>query len=52
MKYKYLTQRDIILNGDEYRSNYGTWEEIEPEYVGKRKGELFSHYTRIRRRRE
>jgi len=45
-----LTQRDIIEPGDEYWSNWGTWEQIEAEYVGLRKGSVFGHYTKMRRK--
>ena len=49
MKYKKLTQRDIIQKDDEYRTNWGTWEQIEPEFVGKRKGSVFSWTLKMRR---
>ena len=48
--YKRLTQRDIIQAGDEYRTNWGWWETIKPEYVGKRKGAVFGWYVKMRRK--
>ena len=48
-KYKRLTQRDIIEAGDEYRTNWGTWWPIEPEYIGKRKGAVLGWYVKMRR---
>jgi len=50
MKYKYLTQRDIIRENDEYYTSYGTWQRIESEYVGKRKGAMLGWYIKMRRR--
>ena len=52
MKYKRLTQRDIIQAGDEYYATHGEWTSIEPKFVGERKGKLFSHYLKMRRRVE
>lgn len=49
MKYKTLTQRDIIQNGDEYRTNWGSWAQIEPEFVGIRKGAILGWYVKMRR---
>jgi len=49
VKYKKLTQRDVIENGDEYRTNWGTWGKIESEYVGKRKGAVFGWHLKMRR---
>lgn len=49
MKHKRLTQRDIIQKDDEYKSNWGRWEQIEPESVGKRKGAVFGWYKKMRR---
>lgn len=49
MKHKRLTQRDIIQKDDEYKTNWGRWEQIEPEYAGKRKGAVFGWYTKMRR---
>lgn len=49
-KYKRLTQRDTIQAGDEYRTNWGTWWAIKPEFIGKQKGKIFSHYTKMRRK--
>ena len=48
--YKRLTQRDIIREGDEYRTNWGTWWPIEPEYIGKRKGAKLGWYVKMRRK--
>lgn len=50
--YKKLTQRDIIEEGDEYRTNWGTWRAIEPEFIGKRKGSVFSWTLKMRRKHE
>lgn len=50
MKYKRLTQRDIIQERDEYRTNWGSWTTIEPEYVGKRKGVVLGWYVKMRRK--
>jgi len=49
MKYKRLTQRDIINPGDEYKTNWGTWQKIEDKFVGIRKGKIFGHYVKMRR---
>jgi len=49
MKYQRLTQRDIIQPNDQYKTNWGTWTEIEPEHIGKRKGSVMSHYVIMRR---
>ena len=49
MKYERLTQRDIIQKDDEYWTNWGTWEQIEPEHVGKRKGSILGWHTKMRR---
>jgi hypothetical protein len=49
MKYKKLTQQDIIQENDEYRTNWGSWTEIEPEYIGKRKGSVLGWYVKMRR---
>ena len=48
-KYKRLTQRDIIQKNDQYRTTYGTWTVIEPEYIGKRKGAVLGWYVKMRR---
>lgn len=48
--YVRLTQRDIIQDGDEYRTNWDTWEPIEPKYIGKRKGAVFGWYLKMRRK--
>jgi hypothetical protein len=50
IKMKRLTQRDIIQKGDEYRTSWGTWTEIEDEFIGKRKGAVFSHTLKMRRK--
>ena len=50
--YKRLTQQDIIKAGDEYWANWGTWETIEPEYIGKRKGAVLGWYVKMRRKHE
>jgi len=50
--YRRLTQRDIIKEGDDYRTNWGTWATIEPEYIGKRKGSVFSWTVKMRRKYE
>ena len=47
---KRLTQQDIIQKGDEYRTSWGTWIKIEKEFIGKRKGTVFSHTLKMRRR--
>lgn len=52
MKYQYLKQRDIIREGDEFYTSYGSWLNIASSYVGKRKGQVFGHYVRMRRRAE
>lgn len=49
-KYQRLKQCDIIQENDEYRTPWGTWHPIEPEFIGKRKGKVFSHYLKMRRR--
>lgn len=49
-RYRRLTQRDIIRAGDEYRTNWGTWQHIEHEYIGKRKGAVFGWYLKMRRK--
>lgn len=49
MKYQRLTQRDIIQEGDEYYASFGAWIPIELEFIGKRKGKVFSHYLKMRR---
>ena len=49
-KHKRLTQRDIIKEGDEYRTNWGTWQTIEPEYIGKRKGAVLGWYVKMWRK--
>ena len=49
LKYIRLTQRDIIQQGDECRTNWGTWEQIEPEHVGKRKEAVMGWYVKMRR---
>ena len=51
MKYIRLTQRDIIKKGDEYKTNWDTWDKIEPEHVGKRKGAVMGWYVKMRRYR-
>jgi hypothetical protein len=48
MKYKRLSQADIIKKNDEYYQ-WGRWWKIEIEFIGKQKGEIFSHYVRMRR---
>jgi len=50
MKYKRLTQRDIMQDGDEYRTTWGTWQAIESEFIGKRKGAVFGWYLKMRRK--
>ena len=50
MKYRRLTQRDIIQEEDEYFTNWGTWTVIEPEYIGKRKGSVLGWYIKMRRK--
>ena len=50
MKYRRLTQRDIIQDDDEYFTNWGTWRVIEPEYIGKRKGDVFGWHLKMRRK--
>ena len=52
VKHIRLTQRNIIQKDDEYRTNWGTWEQIEPEHVGKRKGAVMGWYVKMRRVRE
>ena len=47
--YRRLTQRDIIKQGDEYRTNWGIWSLIEPEFIGKRKGAMLGWYVKMRR---
>jgi hypothetical protein len=49
MKYQRLTQRDTIREGDEYYTNWGTWTEIETEFIDKRKGAVFGWYVKMRR---
>ena len=49
MKYRQLTQQDIIQEDDEYRTNWGSWVQIESEYVGIRKGAILGWYVRMRR---
>lgn len=49
MKYIRLTQRDTIQQGDEYRTNWGTWRPIEQEHIGKQKGKVFGHWLKMRR---
>ena len=48
--YRRLTQRDIIKEGDEYRTNWGTWRLIERFFIGKRKGVVFSWTLKMRRK--
>ena len=48
-KYQRLTQRDTIEKGDEIFTNWGTWEPVDPEYVGCRKGKIYGWYVKIRR---
>lgn len=50
MKYQYLKQSDVIQPADEYRTNWGTWRQIETKFVGKRKGKVFGHYFKMRRK--
>ena len=50
--YRRLTQRDIMKEGDEYRTNWGTWRLIEPRFVGKRKGSVFGWTLKMRRKHE
>lgn len=47
---KRLTQQDIIQKGDEYKTSWGTWSEIEDEFIGERKGAIFSHTLKMRRK--
>ena len=49
MKYKKLTQQDIIQKNDEYRTNWGSWTQIEAEYIGKRKSSMLGWYVEMRR---
>ncbi len=48
MKYKRLTQRDIIRAGDEIRTNWGTWTAVDSSDIGKRKGAIYGWYVKIR----
>lgn len=49
IKYKRLTQQDIIQAGDEYKTTWGTWTKIEPTDVGVRKGSIMGYYVKMRR---
>ena len=49
MNYYCLTQQDIIQEGDEERTNWGTWEPVNPEWVGHRKGSIMSWKYKVRR---
>lgn len=49
MKYQKLTQQDIIQESDEYKTNWGSWVQIESEFVGKRKGAVLGWYIKMRR---
>lgn len=53
--YRYLTQRDILRAGDEYhqcgRGRNALWVLVSRHNHGKRKGEVFCHATRVRRKR-
>jgi len=48
MKHEKVKQRDILKPGDEIYNVLG-WRPIDPEDVGKEKGSLYGHYTKIRR---
>jgi len=49
MKYKKLTQQNIIQENDEYKTSWGSWTQIESEFVGKRKGAVLGWYIKMRR---
>lgn len=50
MKFQPLKQSDIIQKNDEFYTSYGSWLNIAPIYIGKRKGEIFGWYVKMRRR--
>jgi hypothetical protein len=48
--YRPLTQRDVIASGDEQYDGIGkTWRPAEPDVVGRRKGEVFGWFVKMRR---
>ena len=49
IKYKKLTQQDIIQKDDEYKTNWGSWTQIEAEFIGIRKGAKLGWYVKMRR---
>jgi hypothetical protein len=48
--YRPLTQRDVIASGDEQYDGIGkTWRPAEPDVVGRRKGDVFGWFVKMRR---
>lgn len=49
MKYTYLEVSDEIQEGDEYHYRWKTWRPVEPDMIGKTRGQAFGYRNRIRR---
>ncbi len=49
MKYTYIELSDKIQEGDEYHHYWMLWFPVEPNMIGKKRGQVFSYRTKVRR---